>query len=103
MHQHSLFELPPEPPCQVHSTTSREAAKAIEPRAATLRRLVLDYLRGQGEQGATDLEMQEALGMDGNTQRPRRVELLTAGLIRDSGCTRATRHGRQAVVWIANR
>jgi hypothetical protein len=91
------------PAHQRHSETSTAAAGAIEPKAATLRRLVLEALRLRGQQGATDDELQEVLGsvgMSGNTQRPRRVELVRAGLVRDSGTTRPTRSGRRAVVWV---
>jgi len=89
------------PPAQRHSATSVEAAQAIEPRAATLRRRVLDYLRECGGRGATDEEMQLHLGMNPSTQRPRRIELVEAGFVRDSGATRQTQSGRKAVVWVA--
>ena len=101
MHQRNLFDQPePAPPCQKHSETSRAAAEQIEPRAATLRRAVLDFLRARGAQGATDEEGMTALAMAGNTYRPRRIECFQAGLIVDSGLTRPTRSGRQAVVWV---
>jgi hypothetical protein len=52
------------------------------------------------EQGdATDEEIQLGLEMSGSTERPRRVELVAAGRIVDSGRTRPTQSGRQAVVW----
>ena len=86
-------------PYQQHSDTSRLAAAAIEPKSGTLRRAVLDFLRCRGDVGATDEEMQTALAMNANTQRPRRVELLRAGLIRESGQLRRTGAGRDAVVW----
>lgn len=89
------------PPHQRHSDTSRAAAEAVEPKAATLRRRVLEYLRSVHPDGATDNEIQAALGMDPNTQRPRRVELVTMRLVRDSGQTRPTPSGRRAVVWEA--
>jgi hypothetical protein len=104
----NLFDSPtnPEPfddmpaPAQRHSPTSVDAAEQIEPRAATLRRHVFMLLSMKGMYGATDEEMQNDLNMNGSTQRPRRVELLQAGLIRDSGRTRRTRSGRAAVVWV---
>jgi hypothetical protein len=89
------------PPAQRHSPTSRAAALAIAPRSACLRRRVLDYLLGQSFVGATDEEGSFALGIAGNTYRPRRIELTLAGLVRDSGRTRRTRAGRSAVVWTA--
>lgn len=99
--QPDLFDFTPDPPHQPHSDTSRAAAEAIAPRAATLRRLVLEWLQSQGEQGGTDEEGRLALGLTVSTCVPRRVELMKAGLVRDSGRTRPTRSGRQATVWIA--
>ena len=82
------------------SVTSREAAASL-PNAGTLRRAVLDWLRNHTEEGLTDEEIQIDLGMPPSTQRPRRVELVNAGLVRDSGSVRKTRSGRNAVVWKA--
>jgi hypothetical protein len=87
-------------PYQKHSPTSKAAAEAVEPRAKTLRANVLAFIRARGSHGATDAEIQSALFMDGSTERPRRVELLEPGLIRQRG-TRPTASGRQAAVWIA--
>ncbi len=88
-------------PFQAHSPTSRRAAVEGESAAETQRKRVLMFLQDIGESGATDEEMQLGLGMVGNTQRPRRVELFRADLICDSGRTRPTRSGRLAVVWMA--
>ena len=90
-------------PHQRHSDTSRAAAEAIEPKRGTKRRIVLDYIREMGDEGATDEEMQRRLFMSGNTQRPRRVELLDAGFIKDSGARRKTPSGELAVVWVMKR
>lgn len=86
---------------QQHSPTSVAAAEHAEPKAATLRRVVLDYIRSQGRDGATDEQVQNALSMNPSTQRPRRVELVEGGLVCDSGVTRKTQSGRSAVVWVA--
>ena len=67
----------------------------------TLRFRVLQALLAAGCTGHTDQELQEGLGMDPSTERPRRVELMDRGLICDSGETRRTRSGRRAVVWVA--
>lgn len=83
------------------SETSKEAAIAAEPNAGTQRRLVLDALRWQRTFGLTDHEMQEDLQMNPSTQRPRRVELVKAGLVKESGRFRLTPSGRRAVVWVA--
>lgn len=86
---------------QVQSKTSVAAALAAEPSAGTDRAKVLAMLRRLGFQGATDEQMQRSLGMNGNAQRPRRVELVEAGLVVDSERTRKTTFGRLAIVWVA--
>lgn len=96
----TLFPIDPYPPSQP-SPTSQAAAVAIEPKCVTLRRLYLDWLRAQKDQGGTDEEAQDALHLGGSTQRPRRVECVHGGLVRDSGRTRKTRSGRETVVWVA--
>lgn len=50
--------------------------------------------------GMTDDELQRKLQMSGDTERPRRGELLKAGLIKDSGVTRRTSKSRLAIVWV---
>lgn len=89
------------PPYVRGSTTSRAAAAGIEPKAGTKRALLLQYLRSCSARGATDEEMQQCIPMSPNTQRPRRCELLEARLIKDSGMTRKTIGGHDAVVWVA--
>lgn len=86
---------------QPHSATSRAAWIGSRPKAGTLRGALLAHLDFLAERGATDEEMQQALGIDPNTQRPRRVELHEGGFIADSGRRRPTRSGRGAVVWVA--
>lgn len=83
---------------QDHSDTSTAAAEAIAPTAATLRMAVFGVIAARGN--ATDEEIQIELGIPGNTQRPRRVELCEAGRVVDSGIRRRTKSGRLAVVWI---
>ena len=84
-------------PYQKHSETSKAAAKEIEPDAGTQRHKLFGWLYDHGP--ATDQEMQEGVPMDPSTQRPRRVELVRMGIVRDSGEKRKTRSGRQAIVW----
>jgi len=86
-------------PYQQHSDTSVEAAATMKDSAPTLRAKVLDFVIRVG--GATDEEVQNALDMPANTQRPRRRELQLDGKIVDSGIKRPTRSGRSAVVWYA--
>jgi hypothetical protein len=88
------------PPFVRHSQTSREAAIEAYPNAGTQRALVLDELRKHPFTGLTDHQMQEVLGMNPSTQRPRRVELVNAGLVVESGFHRLTPSGRKAMVWI---
>ena len=87
-------------PAQRHSPTSKAAAVRMEPVAGTKRAVVLAFLR-RCPAGATDEQMQTGLPMGPNTQRPRRVELVRAKLVKDSGVTRTTSGGDQAVVWVA--
>lgn len=88
-------------PYQTHSATSAEAAERAKPKAKRDRERLLRQLRVFRTTGLTDEEMQADLRMDGSTQRPRRVELVNAGLVEDSGEKRRTRSGRWAVVWRA--
>ena len=93
--QLDLFEPRPGIVGADHPDTSKLAARTIEPRTGTQRRRVLDWCIMRAEAGATDLELQEALGLDGNTERPRRLELVHAGYLEDSGRRRAGH-----IVWI---
>lgn len=96
-------QAPPEPdlfappPPAVATDTSIEAAAKIAPAASTLRRAVLQYIENNGP--STDEEMQKALGMPANTQRPRRRELVQQGLLYDSGARKKTASGRNAILW----
>lgn len=85
-------------PSQPHSETSQDAARRIVPSVVTQRARVLECLRAAAN-GMTDEEMQVALQMNQNSQRPRRIELVDARLVYDSGRTRPTASGREAVVW----
>ncbi len=86
-------------PYQPHSFTSRQAANAFSGKAPKARHRV--FLALTASTGMTDEELCAALNMGANTERPRRVELERAGLIRDSGRQRPTRSGVTAVVWVA--
>jgi len=99
MSQLNLFDPDHEPVVsQRHSDTSTAAAEAIKPDTSTLRTLVFNFIRNAG--GATDEEIQIALDMNPSTERPRRVELVNAGRVADSGERRKTKSGRKAVVWV---
>jgi hypothetical protein len=66
-----------------------------------MRARVLWYIRQCGEKGATDDQCQRWLDMNPSTQRPRRIKLVSDGLVRDSGRKRETASGAMAVVWVA--
>lgn len=80
--------------------TTLNARDQIKSKRLTLRDKVLNYITQSGDRGATDEELQQALFMAGNTERPRRDELLSMGLIRDSGRRRKTSSNRDAIVWV---
>lgn len=94
-------------PSVAGSATSRAAAAALAAGGGADR--ALDLVRGAleaaGPEGLTDLEGQVLTGLEGSTYRPRRVQLAQAdpALAVDSGRTRPTPSGRQAVVWVAAR
>ena len=97
-----LFDRPrrePIMPPSSNSTTSKEAAKEIEPHVPNLREIV--YMIYSRPDGATDEQVCIATGLSGNTVRPRRSEILAAGRIKDSGERRKTMSGRNAIVWVA--
>jgi hypothetical protein len=86
----------PVPPYQAHSATSREAAVSMIPQAGTLRRDVYEFLRCNGP--ATDEEIIASLGLSPNTARPRRVELMDAGLVGPCGTVLGPT-GRKRTLW----
>lgn len=81
--------------------TSSEAARKALPKTGTQRREILDALvaaHASGHVGATDPELERRLGIGPNSVRPRRGELVTAGLVYDSGRTR-DHLGNAHIVW----
>lgn len=90
--QPTLFD----PPFQPHSRTSKDAATAIKPVAETLRERVRVLIAQLGP--LTDQQIAHYLDMDGSSVRPRRIELLRAGLIEPAG-EALTDSGRKAVMW----
>lgn len=62
---------------------------------------VLEYLKSQGDHGATDQEIEGATGIPGNSERPARLSLVKAHKVADSGRWRPTRAGLPAIVWVA--
>lgn len=88
-------------PFQQHSAESEDAAHAAAPKAPTQRARVLAAIQRAGRTGLTDHEIQISLRLNPSTQRPRRVDLVKAGLVVKSTRTRKTPSGRKAAVWIA--
>lgn len=90
------------PPHQSHSETSAAAAGEIKESARSLRFKVYAYIKQRGAKGATDEEIQDALGMQLQTEVPRRRELVMKGLIVDSGIKRLTKSRRRAAAWVVS-
>ena len=82
---------------QGQQDTSYGASVYVLPKTGTQRERVWNALR---RSSATDVELQNRLGMGGNTERPRRKELVEGGFVRDSG-TRKKHHGEEHIVWEA--
>lgn len=75
--------------------TSKAAAITVASTTITDRWRVLAAITRAGERGLTDAELQRDLFMQGNTERPRRIELWKAGKIRSAG--KRDRH----TIWVA--
>ena len=98
--QYSIFDALDTLPYQSHSDTSKAAAEEMRPDAETDRTAVLNLLL-RVLVGMTDEEIQLALRLNPSTERPRRIELVRAGKVRDSGKKRRTKSGRMATIWEA--
>jgi predicted ArsR family transcriptional regulator len=92
-----LDQLAAQPAPHCGALESRIAALSLSrERRSRDHRRILDLLRGTP--GLTDEEIQAALGLPGNTERPRRRELESAGLLRrERGGLTAS--GRPAARW----
>lgn len=82
-------------PFQRHSDTSREAASSMRNRAQSIRERVYLMLKARP---MTDEELSMALGIKGDTIRPRRIELVNLERVYEVG-KRRTASGRNASVW----
>jgi hypothetical protein len=80
--------------------TSDTAAERIAGCSGTLRDRVQAHIASCGESGSTDDEGEAALSMKPQTYTPRRGELVTLGIVADSGRRRPTSSGRPAAVWV---
>jgi hypothetical protein len=88
-----------QPPFVAGSETSEAAASRAKQSAETMRARVLEYITAQGEEGATDDEVEVALGMLHQTASARRRELELSGHIQKTDWSRPTRTGSQAAVY----
>jgi hypothetical protein len=86
-------------PREASSETSAEAADLAEPGSAKQRAEVLAYIAANA--GVTDDDIAEALGIGGNSARPRRCELVELGAIVLLDREGRTRRGRRANRWVA--
>ena len=86
------------PPSFHHSETSMDAAFSVKPGSGRAR--ILDFLRRYPTKSWTDEGLADMLHMNPSSERPRRVELLEAGLIESCG-TAKTASGRTAQLWRA--
>ncbi len=105
MTERTLFDndQPDKPPPKLPhngSVTSRQAAELARPFAAQQQEQVFQAIAQSGANGMTDQEVEDSLGIAGNSVRPRRMALWKAGRVKDSGNLRLTKSGRSAVVWI---
>lgn len=67
-------------PFAAGSETSKAAARRVDPgKAAIDRAMILEWIRSGGVNGRTDTEIQKALDIPGDTERPRRNELAGRG------------------------
>lgn len=83
-----------------HADTAQQAATRALPRSGSDRRRVYDFIVERGETGATDDELEVALGLPHQTASARRNGLRDDGWLTDSGRKRPTRSGVDAIVWV---
>ena len=79
--------------------TSALAALNALPKSGSKRRRVYEYLKQTG--GATDEEIERALGISGNTVRPTRGSLVKDKFVIATDLERPTLAGNMAIVWKA--
>lgn len=95
------YELYGGTPPHEATATSLDAARKIQPCATIQRAKVLQAIQRAGIWGATDYELEKALGLIHQSCSARRRELVLLSRIVDSGERRVTRNGRTAIVWVA--
>jgi hypothetical protein len=80
--------------------TEVEAAETAVKSSVRDRDRILQAVIDSGRRGMTDTELQRACNLIPNTERPRRRELVQAGLVEKSGRTRPSLDtGNDSIVW----
>ena len=99
---HCAFAVKEQPAPSVQgSPTSDAAAQKIEGSPRTkARAAVLQAIRNSPS-GLSAEKVEEITGIDGNTVRPRIVELVRLNLVKDSGKVTLTKSMRSAVLWVS--
>jgi len=95
---HSQSSVYPNTPGYSNETTSKEAAKSINPHPIISK--IISELESWGETGCTCDEIEQKLGLAHQTASARLRELSMKQHIVDSGIKRKTRSGRNAIVWV---
>lgn len=93
----------PNEPGFKRTDTSREAAEAMKPTAATLRDKALRAIGAAGLNGLTSEELAAVIGVERVSIQPRTSELRELEKIEDSGQRRRNGSGKRAIVWIIAR
>jgi alpha-beta hydrolase superfamily lysophospholipase len=98
------YQYPPElyggAPPSVAAETSREAARTIAGDTSALRRRVYAAIAAAMPTGLTDEAISEICQMRPNTARPRRIELVALGAVKDSGRRARVASGQRAALWV---
>lgn len=81
--------------------TSEIAAPMAEGFRVNIENRIYACLRDCGSYGATDQEIQDILGIDGNSERPARRQMEKDRRVRRTTRWRFTRAKRPAIVWVA--
>lgn len=93
-----LFAAYPTTPGYQDTDTSRDAAKAVKPKASWVRARVIDCLTRQGPM--TTVQIAAAVGMAYETVQPRLSESRALGQVVDTGRRGPSRDpSKQAIVW----
>lgn len=87
------------PPSIHGSKTSFAAAVSIVANTNNMHQRIINFLKERPE-GATDEQISISLDMKQSTQRPRRIELVNKGKVKDSGRKGKTSSNRSAVIWV---